>query len=91
MAYPFVPMPSFAEFRGRLHSEFNAEYKQLDFQITDPEGVDHDVFYFERTVRGVSYYAAIELPDETILTPSVLRSVCARLRIPLEKFGFTLG
>ena len=91
MAYPFVKFPSFGEFRKILEDEFACEYKQLDGVLVDPDGNDHDVFYFERTVGKKTLLAPADLSDDTILTPSVLRSICSRLAVPVERFGFTLG
>jgi hypothetical protein len=91
VAYPFVKFPSFREFRKILQDEFACEYKKLDGVLVDPDGSDHEIFYFQRVVGKKTFLAPVDLTDDTILTPSVLRSICARLRVPVEHFGFTLG
>ena len=91
MAYPFVKFPSFGEFRKILEDEFACEYKKLDGVLVDPDGNDHEVFYFERVIGKKTLFAPVDMDNDTILTPSVLRSICARLEIPVQRFGFVLG
>ncbi len=59
--------------------------------LLDPDGNAHEVYYFERVVGKRTLYAPADLTDDTMLTPSVLRSICNRLRVPLARFGLVLG
>jgi hypothetical protein len=91
MAYPFIKFPTFSEFRQILESEFNCEYKQLDqMSFEDPQGVKHPIYYFERKHESETYLAAIDVPNGAIVQLSLLRSVCARLHIRVERFGLHL-
>jgi hypothetical protein len=91
MPYPFVKLPTFAEFRAILEAEFHCQYKQLDqVSYEDPQGTKHPIFYFERKVESATYLAAVDIPDTSIVQLTMLRSVCARLRIRLERFGLHL-
>ena len=92
MAYPFVKYPSFAEFKKILKEEFSCDYKKLaQATLVDPDGIDHEVFYFERQEGNTILVAAVDLTDDTMLTPSLLRSICSRLHVPVQHFGLTLG
>jgi hypothetical protein len=91
VAYPFIKYPSFAEFREILEKEFDCKFRQLDGVLVDPDGNEHEVRYFQRQVSKRLLLCPIDLSDDTILTPSVLRSTCARLKIPVQRFGLVLG
>lgn len=93
MAYPFIKFPTFGEFRDRAVKEYGCQYRRInDAKLVDQSGNAHDLFEFVREVEGKKLFVSPQnLTDETVLTPSVLRSLCARLRIPVEDFGMTLG
>lgn len=91
MAYPFVRYPSFREFKEILQKEFDCHYEKLDGVLVDPNNVQHEVSYFRRVLGKKTLLAPVDLSDDTMLTPSVLRSICTRLKVPLERFGLLLG
>jgi len=93
MPYPMTPLPSFAEFRQKLESEWNCEYKTLPEKLTDEKGNEHAVRYLERDLGGRVARYVVECDEDEILVPSLIRSICARLEIdPRElNIGFDLG
>jgi hypothetical protein len=91
-AYPFAPAPKYAALKERLQKEFGCKLLKVEEKIKDLQGVEHDVYYFERKHKGKTYRAvAPDLPDDTFVLYSVVRSLCARLRIDPANFGLTLG
>jgi hypothetical protein len=91
-AHPFAPAPTYAALKERLQKEFNCKFVKVPSKIRDLQGVEHDVYYFEREYNGKVYRAvAPDLPDEVHLLHSVTRSLCARLHIDLAHFGLNLG
>lgn len=92
MPYPFAPSLTYGEFKARLGSEFGCTFEKLEGRIVDQDGDEHDVYYFSRDVSGEIFTAsAPDLSNDTMLLFSVIRSICARLRIPPESFGLDLG
>ncbi|MHB8485493.1 MAG: hypothetical protein ACYDCM_07165 [Candidatus Acidiferrales bacterium] len=92
MAYPFARMPTYAELKGRLQKEFGCKYAKAEGTLTDPQGNKHDVYYFERVVGDKTLRAnAPDLKDDERVLWSVIRSLCARLKIDPAPFGLTLG
>ena len=86
MAYPFTPMPKFSEFKVRLEAEFGCLFK------TETNGTPLPIQYFEKSVNGRVVRCVIRIDNENdIMTPSVLRSICTRLKIDLGTFGLILG
>ncbi len=89
MAYPFVPMPTFADFCARLKDEFGCEMGTL---VENVNGENVEILYAMREVSGKRLYCELKRhPEDRALAHSELRSVCARLQIDAAKFGFTLG
>lgn len=85
MAYPFTPLPSFDDFKKRVEKEFGCRFK------VDNEKTPFPVQFFERTINGKKIKCAISFDNENeILTLSVLRSICARLKIDPVNFGLHL-
>lgn len=87
MAYPFAQMPTWGDFRGRLVSKHGCTQR-----IIKVDGVD--LPYFERSADGKTHVAVAQaLPDERRLTPSVIRSICARLGLDVRDVeeAFTAG
>jgi hypothetical protein len=92
VAYPFAKSPFFGEVKQRLEKEFSCKYLQVNGKIVDPEGKEHSVYYFERTVGGKTLRAsAPDLTDKDYVLWSVLRSLCARLEVDAAAFGLDLG
>jgi len=80
-------MPTWGDFRGRLVSVHGCAQRALRV-----DGAD--LPYFERTADGATYTAVTQdFPDEKRLTPTVIRSICARLGLDVKNVeeGFTLG
>ena len=77
-------MPTFAEFRIRLEKEFDCKFN-----------IDREPFpisYFERIVNGKKITCVVDLnSDSEPVTPTVIRSVCTRLKINLTEFNLHLG
>ncbi len=92
MAYPFVKFPTFQEFVNQLCGEFQCELKTMDGELIGPDGEQHSVHYLERTVDGKTVRCAFHMDDpEARVMQSQLRSICARLAVPVESFGLVLG
>jgi len=89
--YACLILPSLGEFRAILEKEFDCKYKKLDGVLVDPDGKEHEVYYFERKIGKKTLFVPADVPDDNVLTPSVLRSLCSRLQISLDRFGFILG
>lgn len=86
MAYPFTPLPKFTDFKKQLKKDFDCQ-----FQI-DNDGTPFPIQFFERIVDGKKIKCAVNFKNENgVLTPSVLRSICARLKIDSKHFGLHLG
>lgn len=91
MAYPMIQFPTFAEFKDRLTSEFGCEYKQLPHSLAVGDGEPQPINYFERVVGGETRRYVVFIPDDERLVPSVIRSICAALRLNPADFGLNLG
>lgn len=92
MAYPFTAAIHYGEFKDRIAREFDVTTVRLRGTLIDPQGAVHDVYYFERRVGDRVLRAPVpDLPDDTIVLFSVMRSVCARLEISARAFGLELG
>ena len=92
MAYPFAPALTLAEFIQRASTEFAAQVITPVIDLIGPRG-SVKVRYLMRKVDGETLVAAIpsDIADTTMLVPTVIRSLCAQLKIPLVPFGFTLN
>lgn len=87
MAYPFAQMPTWGDFRDRLVSQHGCSLKTIQV-----DGAD--LPYLECNANGKVFVAVAQnLPDDQRLTPSVIRSVCARLGLDVRNVeeGFHLG
>lgn len=83
-------MPTFGGFREALEQEFDCSFKQIVIPNVNNESFPID--YFERTVEGKKYLCVVSIEnDNEVVTPSVLRSVCKRLKIDPAEFGLHLG
>lgn len=91
MAYPFVPLLTLSEFAKKLHSEFDCELKQTDEPLTRDGGRSVPIRYFERKTAEGTFQVVVDLNDNDLVQFSVLRSLCAQLRVPVEAFGLDLG
>lgn len=93
MAYPFAPAVSFAELKARLQREFACRYLRLDGRLIDPDGKERPVYYFERDLGdgNTARATAPDLADDDRVLFSVIRSLCARLKIDPDAFGLNLG
>jgi len=86
MAYPFSQWPRLSEFVDRVKRDFKAVDYLPKGKIIGPHG--------KADIRGLKVGDNIAiLPDDDgkPLVPSVVRSLCDRLGIPAETFGFTLS
>ena len=92
MAYPLAKAITYAELKDRLQKEFSCKFLKADGKLTDPEGREHEVRYFERVVEGKTLQvSAPDLADDDRVLYSVIRSLCSRLHIDPTVFGLTLG
>jgi hypothetical protein len=83
--YPFIYFPTWREVIDRLEKEH-----QITFHQT---GVGKGVFvqYFEHKTGKETYRHVVSFSDENErLLPSVMRSLCANLRLSPKFFGLEL-
>ena len=91
MAYPFVRALTFDEFAQELATNFGCVLRESRGVLSRANGEPPErVRYFERQYNGKVLQCAV-VPSGDRLTPSVVRSICARLAIDPDFFGLTLG
>jgi len=86
LPWPFARMPNMEEFLNRLRSH-GIEIKETGNIVYGPRGYVK-FRYAERPGYGV--YPLPDLEDVEIVTPSVVRSVCTALGIPISVFDLEL-
>ena len=86
MPYPFVRWPTFGELRQKLIDDFQCRYTEVSGSVN---GRVYGTL--ERTVDGKTMRYAVPYSDGQRLAPSVVRSICAHLRVDGSAFGLTLG
>ncbi|TMA72130.1 MAG: hypothetical protein E6J67_20905 [Deltaproteobacteria bacterium] len=91
MPYPMVQMPTWSDFQARLTGEFKCTFGTQKF----PAGTTPlpSVPFVARVVNGTTYRCVFDMPaaSNTRVALSVLRSICAKLRIDPAAFGLVLG
>jgi hypothetical protein len=85
LAYPFTKLPSLDGFIRKAQEEFGAEMKTVESR--GPRGPVTHVYL----VRDGKLAVVPEMVDDGCLPPSVVRSLCERLGLPLDAFGFNLN
>lgn len=86
-AYPFAPMLTLGEFVRIVTTKYDGVLKEST--ITGPKGTAS----VRRLIRHVSSLHIADLPgisDNTMLSWTVIRSLCNRLDIPVAEFGLEL-
>ena len=91
MSYPFAQLLTLADFAERLRVEFDCELKETEEPLVREGGRSIPIRYFERTTDEWTFQAVVDLNDDDMVQFTVLRSLCAQLRIPVEAFGLELG
>ena len=91
MAYPMIKWLSFVEFRSKLISEFQCKYLELPHSLAIAGSAPEPIKYFERIVDGTPRRYAVSIADEESIPPSIIRSICARLKVDPAAFGLHLG
>ena len=91
MPYPMIQWPRFLEFRERLVAELDCEWKTLPDSLAIGKGEPEPVNYLERIVDGQTRRYAVFIPDNERIPPSVIRSICAQLKVDPAAFGLHLG
>ncbi len=86
MAYPFIKWPTLKEFVDKAKREFGAKETTVSGTLIGPRG-PVTVVALEREGKC----AVLPDDDGQRLTPTMLRSLCNRLGMSLEPFGFTIG
>jgi hypothetical protein len=91
LSYPFFPALTFKEFRAKLEKEYDCTFKASPSPII-VNNVTCTISYVERPVNGkILQYSINDFVDEDMVAPSVIRSVCRRLKIDTADFGLDLG
>ena len=86
-AYPFMQWPTFEELRQRLLDEYGCKYVPLDGTTLNEAAV----YCLERTVDGVVKRYGVMYESDERLAPTVVRSICHRLKVDPREFGLTIG
>jgi hypothetical protein len=87
VAYPFIRFPKFADFIEDLRAEHQIDLKDLDEPLVKDETTHIAVHYLEGNVDGKTVRYVIDVLDfDERITPSVLRSICARFKLEAESF-----
>ena len=82
--------PTLGEFISRVVEKYGVEKKDVRATIVGPKG-ETRISYLYREVDGLQCFSPLQgISDELALLPSVVRRLCADLRIPLSEFDITL-
>jgi hypothetical protein len=92
LPFPFSRLPSFIDLKLILINKYECAFKS-DLVLVDHVKDSYPVTYFEREVEDSVYTFVVVFPEdeEEIVGPTLLRSICTGLKIPLEEFGLELG
>lgn len=91
MPFPFSQLPTFAELKTILAREFACQFKSEEVRI-EVLNDSYFIHYFDRVVGGRVLSHSVVIDDEgERITPTLLRSICENLEIPLDRFGLELG
>lgn len=85
MAYPFIQWPTLKQFVDKAKGSHGAKEVGIKGALVGPRG-PVAVMALEREGKC----AVLPDDDGQRLSPTVLRSLCNRLGIPLSAFGFTI-
>jgi len=89
LAYPFIPLPSFDEFILKLKKKYKCEYKTFSIKLN---GKTVKIEYFERSYYKKKIKCVVSIENKNdIIPPTLLRSICNRLKIDPKDFGLHLG
>ena len=94
MPYPFMPMPTFAEFRRTLETKAQCQSRALPkVGLRDEQGNRYPIKYLERQVDGKRVQCVVAVEDDDVLAPTMMRNICRRLGIDPKDLdiGMTLG
>ena len=92
MAFPFVELPTFGDFRERLATEFSCSYHALKGAVASFAGDGPEpVYYLERQIDGSARRYRVQYGDDERLLPSEIRSICVHLDIDPAVFGVAMA
>jgi hypothetical protein len=87
MPYPLVQLPTWKELIEQL-SGHGVSFKRSECELKSSDGCE-PISYFEQ--ENVGRYVVYFDNDQERVMPSVLRSICAALKIDPSEFGLDLG
>jgi hypothetical protein len=91
-AYPFAPLLTLEQLTERLTTEFGCTLTQTKGNLTKEGGSSLPIVYFERQTDQGTLRAVVHVPQhDALIQFSVMRSICAQLRIDPAAFGLELG
>ena len=88
MPYPMAPALPLREFIERVVRDHGAELRETEAEVMGPKG-PFKVRYLIRAENRVA--PLLDLADDQMLTPNVIRSLCVQLDISPAHFGLHLG
>jgi hypothetical protein len=89
MAYPLAPMPTLADIVAIAKDQYG--YRLEEIELNGPRGTTKVRFLTRGNGNADSFVPLPDLPDETRLPPSAVRSLCTQIGIQPSDVGFTLG
>ena len=87
MTYPLVQFPTWSELIEQLEKQ-DITFHKTDCQLESTDGCE-PISYFQRENVG-RYVVCFDDAQERVM-PSVLRSLCAALKVDPAEFGLHLG
>lgn len=90
-AYPFAPLLTLEQFADKLTHEFGCTFNRSGPDLKREGGESLPIVYIERVVEGIRLHAVIHVRNGDFVQFSVMRSVCAQLKVDPAAFGLNLG
>ena len=88
MAYPFIRMKNFTEFRDDLQKNFGCQWEITQGLLGNPGQVG----YFIRKTKEETLSCHLSINDADKMSPSLIRYICRKLKINIKEMpGFELG
>ena len=91
MAYPFVQMPTVAQFIAFCQDIHGAELRSTNGRIEGPRGRVDIQYLFRQPSKKAYYTEALPTDFNERMTPDTLRRLCKQIGVSEKEFGLNLG